>query len=253
MDAFLHYGYFLFLMRWNERGPCSTSSTMDTFLHYGYFLFLMRWNERGPCSTSSTMDTFLHYGCFCSLSISSVLCVVHHNPQPSLTHLNMTSRTMRELAVNFLGEEVVLSIDNDLRTFQQCTSKEEQITLLREMREKHECLRSLKKRFFLKLFRLSGRSYNTVRAEVLDSNTKFRSRVKGDVKDSMVAFLTRPGINLKKSHQVLANEYRSENTEVTEISMRKFRHLLANYKVKAEKAYVNNVYHASGTCLDLDA
>ena len=98
MDTFLHYGYFLFLMRWNERGPCSTSSYMDTFLHYGYFLFLMRWNERGPCSTFHLIHyargskvpplllyplalwmlfSFLHYyGCFCSLWISSVPCVV---------------------------------------------------------------------------------------------------------------------------------------------------------------------------------
>jgi hypothetical protein len=41
MDAFPHYGlwmlfFFLFLMSWNERSPCSTSSTMDALLHYKY-------------------------------------------------------------------------------------------------------------------------------------------------------------------------------------------------------------------------
>lgn len=165
----------------------------------------------------------------------------------------MTSRNMRELAVNFLGEDVVLSIDNDLITYQRCTSKERQITILREMRGKHECIKSLRKRFFLKLFPLSQRSYQKVRAKVLDINRKFRSRVKSDVKDSMVAFLTKPGINLKKSYFALADEYRSDNKDIAEISMRKFRDLLAEYKKKAKEMYVNNVYHASGTCLHLDA
>jgi hypothetical protein len=44
---------------------------------------------------------------------------------------------MRESAVNFLGKEDALSIDDDLTTLVQCTTKESQIAFLREMRDTH--------------------------------------------------------------------------------------------------------------------
>ena len=160
---------------------------------------------------------------------------------------------MRELAISFLGEEVARSIGDDLTTFEQCSSKESQIAFLREMRAKHECLRSLKKHKYIQLFQLTAKTYNTVRKNVLKANIRFRSRVKVDVIESMVAFLTKPGINLLKSNQALADEYRRENDKISIISMRKFGYLLAEYKKKAKEVYVNNVYHAISTCLHLDA
>ena len=160
---------------------------------------------------------------------------------------------MRELAINFLGEEVARSIGNDLTTFEQCSSKESQIAFLREMRVKHECLRSLKKRKYKQLFQLTEKTYDTVRKNVLKANIRFRSRVKVEVLESMVAFLTKPGINLLKSNQALADEYRRENEKISILSMRKFGYLLAEYKKKTKDMYVNNVYHTSGTCLHLDA
>ncbi len=190
-----------------------------------------------------------------------VLCVVHNlihrsiticrNPQPSLTHLKMTSYNMRELAVSFLGKDVALSIDDDLTTLEQCATKESHIAFLRVMRDKHESLRSLKKHKYVKLFQLSNRAYATVRAKELKG--RFRSHVKPEVTKSMVAFLTKPGINLLKSNKALADEYRRENERISEISMRKFGNLLADYKQKAKEGYINNVYHAIGTCQHLDA
>jgi hypothetical protein len=165
--------------------------------------------------------------------------------------LNMTSH-MRESAVNFLGKEDALSIDDDLTTLVQCTTKESQIAFLREMREKHECLRSLKKRDYRKLFQLSGRAYATVLKKDFPQNIRYRFHTKDDVKMSMVAFITKPGINLKKSNKILAAEYRRDS-DTSEVSMRKFANLLGKYRQKAKEVYVNNVYHASGTFLHLDA
>ncbi len=200
---------------------------------------------------------FTIIGCFCFLWISSVVCDVHNitirrNPEPSLTHLNMTSHNMRELAINFLGKEVALSIDDDLTTLEQCKTKESQVAFLRVMRDKHESLRSLKKHKYVKLFQLSNRAYGTILAKELKGG-RFRSHVKPEVTRSMVTFLTKPGINLLKSNKALADEYRCKNEGITEISMRKFGSLLAEYKKKAKEVYVNNVYHAIRTCLHLDA